>query len=103
MGKHRQTKATDISKEVKEIVLERDEGRCVLCKSCYGKPNAHFIPRSHGGLGVEQNIVTLCPTCHDRFDKTVERAEIKEILRRYLISKYPEWDEKKLYYKKYNF
>lgn len=63
-------------------------------------PNAHFIARSQGGLGIEENIITLCPECHRLYDNSPMRRSIREELRRYLKSKYKDWDEKKLYYKK---
>ena len=96
---NRRTKALEITRSVKERVFERD-GCCVLCGSNRGLPNAHFIARSQGGLGIEQNILTLCPECHRRYDNTAERKEIRELLRAYLIRKYPDWNEKNLYYKK---
>ena len=59
--KSKRTKATDIPQKVKQAVWERDGGRCVVCGCCRNvMPNAHFIPRSKGGLGIEENIVTLC-------------------------------------------
>ncbi|MEA4869928.1 MAG: HNH endonuclease [Christensenella sp.] len=103
MAKHRQTKATDINPAVKKIVWERDCECCIICGSIYAAPEAHYIPRSAGGLGIEQNIVTLCRGCHDRFDAMVDRSWMRDAIRNYLVSKYPEWDEKKLYYKKFNF
>ena len=103
MAKHRQTKATDITPEVKAKVFARDGSVCIICGSCYGLPNAHYIPRSHGGLGIEQNIVTLCPTCHYRFDNTTDRSWMKLAIADYLRSKYDNWCEKDLYYKKYGF
>lgn len=98
---HKQTKAVAISPEVKSAVHARD-GKCVLCGSIFGIPNAHYIPRSRGGLGIEQNIVELCPTCHYRYDNTPDRPVIKEILRRYLQSKYQNWSEEKLIYRKWD-
>ena len=101
---HRQTKATGIPQHVKEAVFERDGGRCVRCGRVRGAfPNAHFIARSQGGLGIEENILTLCWPCHYEYDNSANRAEIREQLRQYLISKYPGWDETKLIYKKYIF
>ena len=94
----KRTKATSISKETAQAVWLRDAGGCVLCGR-QGSPTAHFIARSQGGLGIEQNIVTLCDRCHHRYDQTTERAEIKEILRSYLKSKYADWNESKLVYK----
>lgn len=97
---HRRTKALKIPREVKERVLDRDGECCVLCGIWGGLPNAHFIARSQGGLGVEENIVTLCPECHRQYDNSADRKQIREQLREYLKSKYNNWDEKKLYYKK---
>ena len=99
---HKQTKACAIPREVKEKVWERDQGRCVLCGRSYGAfPNAHYIARSHGGLGIEENIVTLCIPCHHAYDNSERRPEIREELRKYLQSQYYGWDEKNLVYTKY--
>lgn len=97
--KGRRTKALEIPRKVKIAVFERDNERCILCGS-NGLPEAHYIPRSKGGLGIEQNIVTLCRECHRRYDQTTDRANIREFLRQYLMKKYPEWDEQNLYYRK---
>lgn len=99
--KSKRTKALAISDEVRERVRERDRGLCVYCGKP-GLPEAHFIARSHSGLGIEQNILTLCRPCHERFDrgKREEREGMKEYFRDYLMSFYPDWDEEKLYYKK---
>lgn len=98
------TKALQISREVKYKVAERDSidgwPCCVLCGSPEGLPEAHYIPRSRGGLGIEENILTLCRPCHNRFDQTSERADIRVQLREYLQDKYPDWDESKLYYRR---
>ena len=68
-----------------------------------GLPEAHYIPRSQGGLGIEQNIVTLCRECHDKFDfgdrETMDA--LGGIIRAYLMGEYPDWDESKLVYEKY--
>ena len=98
---HKRTKALSISPKVKEAVYERDGGCCVWCGSPEGQPNAHYIPRSQGGLGIEENILTLCWKCHLQFDQTTERPKMREYLKEYLKSKYPEWDESELYYQKY--
>lgn len=90
-----------IPKNVKERVWERDNRKCVLCGKTYSAyPVAHFIARSHGGLGIEENIVTLCLQCHCDYDNSDKRSELRDRLRGYLKTKYPEWDETKLYYKK---
>ena len=98
--KSRRTKALEIPQTVKNKVYERDGGCCVWCGSPSGQPNAHYIPRSHSGLGIEENILTLCWPCHMKYDQSTARSEMGEYFKRYLESKYPEWDERKLYYKK---
>lgn len=98
--KHRRTKATDIQRSVKKDVWERDQHRCILCGSYDAAPNAHYIPRSRGGLGIVENIVTLCLGCHHDFDQTAARAAIKPIIAGYLAGKHPGWNEQDLYYKK---
>ena len=103
------TKALQIPYKVKQAVANRDsvEGWpcCVLC----GRPAptsaplafscAHYIARSQGGLGIEENILTLCPDCHGEYDGK-ERNKHKPYLTQYLRRCYRKWDEKKLTYQK---
>ena len=98
---HKETKAKQIPYAVKRAVWRRDHGECILCHSP-GTPVAHFISRAQGGLGIEENIVTLCDHCHRRFDQSEGRAKTKEMIRQYLKRQYPDWDESKLYYRKEN-
>lgn len=107
--KTKKAKATDIPMSVKQRVWERDGGRCIVCGSSMAMPNAHYIPRSKGGLGIEENVVTLCTSitpnhCHERFDKGTakEREQLGKIIKNYLISIYPDWDEEQLVYKKWS-
>lgn len=98
---HRQTKYTQIPMDVKLKVWERDHHRCVLCGNSYqAAPNAHYIARSHGGLGIEQNIVTLCMRCHCAYDNSDQRSELRDRLRGYLKTKYENWNEENLIYTK---
>lgn len=99
---HRQTKAVDISKAVKQKVLERDGGCCILCGRADASPNAHYISRSHGGLGIPENIVTLCIDCHDRYDNGADGVYMKEEIAKYLRTCYPGWDKERLVYHKYD-
>lgn len=101
MKKSRRAKACDISRSVKQAVYARDGGMCILCGRP-GLPNAHFIPRSHNGLGIEENILTLCPECHMRYDQTEARPMLRVVFRKYLFDKYRGWNEENLVYKKYN-
>ena len=101
----KRSKACEIKPKVRAKVWTRDNHRCVLCGIYVSEAcsNAHYIARSHSGLGIEQNILTLCPTCHHNYDNTDKRHELKEVLKRYLSSKYENWNEEDLIYKKWRF
>lgn len=66
----KRSKACAIPKAVKRKVYERDNHRCVACGRWVEErfACAHYIARAHGGLGVEENILTLCEDCHWAFD-----------------------------------
>lgn len=106
--KSKRSKACDISQAVKMKVWERDHHQCVVChNTCNVMPNAHYIPRSKGGLGIEENIVTLCTEftpnkCHRKYDfgTRQERERIGGIIRNYLKKHYEDWNEESLTYKK---
>lgn len=65
-----------------------------------GKGEAHIIARSQGGLGVEENLLTVCRICHDQMDNSTERARMIAQAEYYLKSIYPYWDRELLTYKK---
>lgn len=95
---HKSTKACAIPKSVKMRVLDRDKGLCIIC-GAQGFPDAHVVPRSALGLGIEENIVTLCRSCHRLYDG-VKRQEYGHIIRDYMRTQYPEWDTIKKTYQK---
>ena len=101
--KSKRSKACEISQKVKEIVWLRDNKSFIFCGRYVPKTCAccHFIARSHGGLGIEKNILTLCNDCHYMYDNTDKRKKIKELFRQYLKEKYQDWDEKELVYNKW--
>ena len=104
------TKARDFNRAAKQKIAERDSINgwpcCINCglpapvEALTAFSNAHFISRAQGGLGTPENGLTLCPSCHRRYDQSTERFAMREYFREYLKSKYPGWDESKLYYKK---
>lgn len=104
------TKARDFDRKTKQSISERDSFDgwpcCIYCgrPAPHGKPtafsNAHFISRAQGGLGIPENGLTLCPECHSKYDQTTARKEMREVFREYLKSKYQDWDESKLYYRR---
>lgn len=103
-NKHKRTKATDIPQKVKLEVWERDEHKCIFCKNevplFYA--NAHFIPRSAGGLGIPQNVFTACDKCHHEQDNGKNTEYYDKLAEEHLRNCYGEkWDKSKLIYKKY--
>lgn len=102
------TKARDFNRKVKVAIAERDSidgwPCCVFCglaapaKTAWS--NAHYIARSQGGLGIEKNGLTLCPTCHRNYDQTTARGEMRGYFRAYLMERYEDWSEEALVYRK---
>lgn len=101
--KHKRTKAVDITFETKEKVWNRDDNQCIFCLKYVPVDcaNAHYIKRSQGGLGIEQNVFTACYECHYQEDFGQKQDEYRERARRHLQNKYENWDEKDLYYDKW--
>lgn len=116
---------TDIPRDVKLTVWERDRGACIYCKgkreeyissvvngvkkmasAIYNpQPNAHYVPRSKGGLGIEENIVTLCFLCHHDYDNgkdSEKRKDIDKTVVDHLKNHYgSSWSRERLIYSKY--
>ena len=99
--KSKRAKACDISKSVKDRVWERDNHRCIICGSNQAMPNSHFIRRSQGGLGIEENVVTMCMRCHMMYDQGSDRRAIEAYTENYLKNLYPGWNREMLIYKKW--
>ena len=56
----------------------------------------------NGGLGIEENIVTLCRECHYKEDFGQDTKLYEQKIEDYLKSKYGlNWNKEKLIYKKY--
>jgi 5-methylcytosine-specific restriction endonuclease McrA len=100
--KSRRTKACDISEKIRKIVYARDSyDDCPCCVFCGVSRNlelAHFIGRSQGGLGIPENLITACQSCHKKLDSGKEGY--KDIAMIYLNHKHENWSEEKLYFSK---
>ena len=66
----------------------------------------HFVPRSKGGLGIEENIIGLTTFEHRIFDLNElgdhkrEHDLMREAAREHLRKFYPGWNEEDLKYRK---
>ena len=96
---NKRTKALQITPSVKRKVYERDNGLCVLC-GAPGDPVCHVVSRAQGGMGIEENVVTLCSACHAAYDQSVSRKRMREIIIEHLKNHYSNWEEKKVIYRK---
>lgn len=98
--KHKRTKACAISMRTKLNVYKRDGGCCIFCGRC-GLPEAHVISRAQGGLGCEENIITVCRLCHDKLDNSTERKKMIQVAEDYLKKKYPGWKRENFIFDKW--
>ena len=96
------TKALQIPTKVKKRVWDRDGGECIICGNPNADPSCHYIRRSQGGLGIEENIVTLCARHHLMLDSpnSPEQKLLRARVREHLEKHYPGFpDEKRIYRK----
>jgi 5-methylcytosine-specific restriction endonuclease McrA len=52
--------------QLRRQILERDRWRCQHCGSRQNLQIHHEEPRSQSGDDVEENLITLCNSCHRR-------------------------------------
>ena len=97
--KSKRTLKTDISNNVRQKVKLRDQW-CIFCGRS-GTDTMHFVPRSSGGLGIEQNLALGCRTCHMMLDQSIHRKEMLEHFEKHLQKHYGVIDRKDLIYRKY--
>ena len=114
---NKRTKALNYTKETAYKVAERDNHECIFCKMGYHLEGinksglgsiiydpAHFINKSQGGLGIEENLVLLCRYHHTLLDNGNKglRLEMLSIMEEYLKSLYTGWNKANLVYRKWN-
>ena len=112
---HHMTKMTAIPAKVKAIVAQRDcahgPATCIIC-GAPGGPHCHIVRRSQGGMGVEQNIVTLCGPCHYALDEGLfldrlrplgldTQKKVREYVIDYIKGFYPDWAPESVTYHKW--
>lgn len=96
-------------------IVERDKG-CFFCQRGYFPPVTytqsfetqiedimHVVPRSHLGLGVEQNGVLGCRYHHTLLDNGNKglHKEMEKMLHEYMKSLYPGWTPESVTYSKW--
>lgn len=96
----RRSRACDISPEVRNRVLGRDGCSCIVCGCRRNLQIAHYVSRARSGLGIPENLVTLCWKHHYLYDNGKCHNEMKERIMAYLKAHYPDWDNINLVYKK---
>lgn len=109
----KQTRAKEFSAKTRAAIKARD-GCCIFCKMNYHTEKVtsldrqmtsimHYIPRSKGGLGIEQNGALGCMRHHTMLDNGYEgrREEMLELFAEYLRLQYTDWNEDELVYKKW--
>lgn len=111
----KRARKAEFTANARKTIEIRDNG-CIFCQMGYHMEKAnwmdlntfsimHYIPRSRGGLGIEQNGAVGCHYHHTMLDNGNEgrREEMLGIFRDYLMQQYEDWDESKLTYSKWDF
>ena len=91
--------ATDIPKHVRQEVLVREKGMCVMCGSVHWLECHHYVEKSRGGMGIKENLVMLCKTHHDQIHKG--NVIVKNQVTNYLAKLYPSFSDKDRIYDKW--
>jgi 5-methylcytosine-specific restriction endonuclease McrA len=52
--------------QLRQEVLRRDQWRCQVCGSLSGVEVHHRTPKGRHGDDAEENLITLCTSCHRR-------------------------------------
>ena len=63
----------------------------------------HIVPRSHGGMGVIKNIITLCPECHRKYDTSPNRQLMSWEFAKYIEEHHGPIYKKEVVYDKWSF
>lgn len=113
-SQHKRNLKLQFDAKTRMIILERDR-RCIFCERNYHMAAGdlyaykildvmHYINKSAGGLGIKENGVLGCRYHHQLLDNGNKglRPEMLGIMREHLKMFYKDWNEKNLYYDKYD-
>jgi 5-methylcytosine-specific restriction endonuclease McrA len=62
--------------ELRRKILQRDGWRCQVCGSMRNLEVHHVKFRSQSGSDAQENLITLCATCHGRVHRGCEGKKI---------------------------
>lgn len=68
----------DISDKTRNTVLARDDYQCRICTCDMGLHLHHIIKRRNGGDHSEENLITLCSSCH----RHIETGDIDHAIKK---------------------
>lgn len=116
MKQKTRNKRLQFDMKTKQKIAQRDM-TCLFCRQQYHMSTAgdeygysipdiaHYVNKSAGGLGIEENGVLVCRYHHQLLDNGNKglRGEMLFRMEAYLKSIYPGWTKEDLYYRKYDF
>ena len=73
-------------REIRAIVLARDNGRCKECGELCAKGEAdihHLVPRAAGGIDDPANLITLCDGCHAARHPNLQGTLARRVIERW--------------------
>jgi len=65
--------------ELHKKVNQHPRQHCYFCGSEGPIETHHIVPRRHGGSDDDENLVDLCPTCHERLEALYDKRFYKNI------------------------
>ena len=63
--------------KIRKEVMYRDTNQCQSCAKHIGLLVHHKIPRSKGGSDEPENLITLCVTCHRKFEPKPPKLNLR--------------------------
>lgn len=110
------TKKLQFDKDTKMKIVRRQYGQCLFCSMDYHmeckdemgytiQDIMHYVNKSAGGLGIEENGVLGCRYHHQLLDNGNKglREEMLSIMKIHLQEHYPNWKEEDLVHDKWRF
>jgi len=55
------------------------DGECYFCDEFRVLEDHHIVPQRHGGHDKAENLVTVCPTCHQKLEKLYDTRFYKQL------------------------